>query len=64
MVVIPVEMQDIISAINVMKTYGLLPWDAINVALMQRYQIKIIASCDRDYDVITTIERYYPEIKK
>ncbi len=64
LIIIPIEMQDIISAMSVMKTYGLLPRDAINVALMQRYQIKIIASCDHDYDVVTTIERYYPEIKK
>jgi len=34
----------------------------LSIALMQRYQIKIIASCDHDHDIVTTIERYYSEI--
>lgn len=54
-----VEADDVHRLFHNAREYGLLPRDAIHVAIMQRLGIRMIASDDTDFDHVEGIERHW-----
>ena len=59
--IIGVGPEDIQRLTYLMETYGLLPRDALHIAVMQRCGLTDIASSDADFDRVVSITRYTPE---
>jgi predicted nucleic acid-binding protein len=53
-----VETSDFSRMLENIETYGLLPRDALHIALMQRLNLTTIASDDTDFDRVSTITRH------
>jgi predicted nucleic acid-binding protein len=56
---IGVETADFSHMLENIKTYALLPRDAIHVALMQRLHLTAVASDDTDFDRVSTLMRHW-----
>jgi predicted nucleic acid-binding protein len=54
-----VETSDFSRMLENIETYGLLPRDALHLALMQRLNLTTIASDDTDFDRVSTITRHW-----
>ena len=54
-----VETADFSSMLDNIKTYGLLPRDALHVTPMQRVSLMAVASDDTDFDRVTTVTRHW-----
>jgi predicted nucleic acid-binding protein len=54
-----VETADFSRMLENIKTYALLPRDAIHVALMQRLHLTAVASDDTDFDRVLTLTRHW-----
>jgi predicted nucleic acid-binding protein len=54
-----VETADFSSMLDNIKTYGLLPRDALHVTLMQRLGLTAVASDDTDFDRVTAVTRHW-----
>jgi predicted nucleic acid-binding protein len=53
------ETADFSRMLDNIETYGLLPRDALHLALMQRLNLTTIASGDTDFDRVSTISRHW-----
>lgn len=60
--IFPVALEDIIHAFTILSEVGLLPRDAIHLAIMYKNDIKALASMDSDFDVVKGITRYSPTL--
>ncbi len=58
--VLPVTREDLVLSLTIINETGLLPRDAIHIAVMYRNNINAIASTDHDFDVVEDITRYSP----
>lgn len=58
--VIPIAMQDVISATDISQQHGLLSGDALIVALMRSRSLVNIASNDADFDRVPGLVRFSP----
>jgi len=58
--ILPVTRDDILFAFMILCEVGLLPRDAMHLAVMHRNNISALASMDPDFDVIKGITRYSP----
>jgi len=56
---ISVETADFYGMLNSIRTYGLLPHDALHVTIMQRVGLTAIASDDTDFDRVATLTRHW-----
>jgi predicted nucleic acid-binding protein len=54
-----VENADFDRMLNNIKNFSLLPRDAVHLSIMQRLELTAIASDDRDFDRIASIERHW-----
>jgi predicted nucleic acid-binding protein len=54
-----IESSDFPRMLENIKTYGLLPRDALHVALMQRVNLTAMASDDTDFDRVSTLTRHW-----
>ncbi len=54
-----VEVKDVHRLFYNASQYGLLPRDALHVAIMERLNIQAIASDDRDFDRVPRLRRYW-----
>lgn len=53
------ETSDFSRMLENIETYGLLPRDALHLALMQRLNLTVIASDDTDFDRVSTMTRHW-----
>jgi predicted nucleic acid-binding protein len=53
------ETSDFSRMLENIETYGLLPRDALHLALMQRLNLTTIASDDTDFDRVSTVTRHW-----
>jgi len=60
MEVLSVDREDVLSACVMLGNTGLLPRDAIHLAVMYRNNIRVMVSMDPDFDVVDGIVRYSP----
>jgi len=58
--VIDVNSTDVQQISSLMKTFGLLPRDAIHLAVLRRSGLTDIASSDADFDRLPDVTRYTP----
>jgi len=61
--VLPVTKDDILRACIILHETGLLPRDAIHLAVMYRNNIKALVSMDPDFDTVEDIVRYAPSFE-
>ena len=54
-----VETSDFSRMLENIATFGLLPRDALHIALMQRLNLTAIASDDTDFDRVSTVTRHW-----
>lgn len=54
-----IETADFSGMLENIKTYALLPRDALHVALMQRLNLTAVASDDTDFDRVSTLTRHW-----
>ena len=62
--ILPVTREDILLSSVILYEIGLLPRDAIHLAVMRRNGISAIASMDPDFDLVGGIVRYSPLEKR
>jgi len=58
--IVDVNSTDVQQISSLMKTYGLLPRDAIHLAVLRRGGLTDIASSDADFDRLPDVTRYTP----
>jgi len=58
--ILPVTREDILLASIILCRVGLLPRDAVHLAIMRKNDIRALASIDSDFDVVKEITRYSP----
>jgi predicted nucleic acid-binding protein len=54
-----VDTSDFSRMLENIATYGLLPRDALHIALMQRLNLTAVASDDTDFDRVSTVTRHW-----
>ena len=58
--ILPIDMEDILNSNKIKKAYGLLTNDAITVAIMNRYNLRNIATNDPDFEQVTGLVVWKP----
>lgn len=58
--ILSIDMEDILNSNKIKKAYGLLTNDAITVAVMNRYNLRNIATNDPDFEQVTDLVVWKP----
>jgi predicted nucleic acid-binding protein len=62
--ILEVTDKDMAASIRYSRQYGFLPADATHLAVLERKEIRNLASGDSDFDAVTNVTRWSPDLRK